>query len=130
MVDVLTGFSLLAAAAIAGASMPGGSGATPPDNAPLLLKVDSSGEAVVIRLVGDSAVTCAVRYELEVSGANGGNHSVNRGTATIRPGPPVTVATVRVGNRDQHDVSARLRVSSCGGKDYADEWHWTKPPHA
>jgi hypothetical protein len=113
MIDLLAGIALFATVGIAGAGQP--------SQSPLQLRVDSSDGAVVIRLVGEARETCAVTYELEVTGQ--GNRSINRGAATIKPGTPVTVATVRLANSSHSDWSAKLRVDACGGSTFADEWH-------
>jgi hypothetical protein len=114
MMDLLAGLKVFAvigaAASSAGIGGPG----------PLQMKVDATATQVVIRLVGDSPVACKVSYELEVTGG-AGNHSVNRGTATIDGRRPVTVATVRLGASASAPVSATLHVQGCDGS-YSESW--------
>jgi hypothetical protein len=112
MMDLLAGLSVFAAI---GAAASSAGTATP-----LQMKVESTAEQVVIRLVGDSPVACKVSYELEVVGG-AGNRSVNRGTATIAASQPVTVATVKLGASTSSPVSAKLSVQGCDGS-YSESW--------
>jgi hypothetical protein len=106
--------AVLVAAASGGASLP----------QPLQLKVSEVGETLEMNLVGHSALPCSARYELEVTGGPKGasNHSVQRGTATIKAGAPVTVATVRLGNPKGAEWAARLHVTPSSGDAYDLEW--------
>jgi hypothetical protein len=91
---------------------------------PLHLDVDESGNLVVIRLVGASPSSWSGRYELEVTGgpSGGSSRSMQGGTATLQPGKPVTVATVRLGNRSGEQWIAHLHVIPSVGNPYDLEW--------
>ena len=93
---------------------------------PLHLEVNNVGDQLVIKLVGESPAALSARYELEVSGGPGGssNHSVQRGTATLQPGKPVTVATLRLGNSKISHYTARLHVTPSTGEPYDLQWNW------
>ena len=108
--------AILAAAITAG-------GASPPH--PLQLQISDAGGQLEMSLVAHSDRPCSARYELEVTGGPSGasNHSVQRGTATIKPGAPVTVATLRLGNSNGAQWAARLQVTPSSGEPYALEWH-------
>jgi hypothetical protein len=110
----------LIAAILAAASATGG--AYPPH--PLQLQVSNAGGQLEMNLVGHSDRACSARYELEVTGGPAGasNHSVQRGTATIRPGASVTIATLRLGNPEGAAWSARLHVTPSTGDAYQLEW--------
>lgn len=99
------------------------SGAVPPH--PLQLQVQEAGGGLEMSLVGQSASPFSARYELEVTGGPRGssNHSVQRGNATIKPGVPVTVATLRLGNPEGAEWAARLQVTPSSGQPYEVEWH-------
>jgi hypothetical protein len=110
----------LIAAILAAASATGG--AYPPH--PLQLQVSNAGGQLEMSLVGHSERAWSARYELEVTGGPSGasNHSVQRGRATIRPGTPVTVATLRLGNPEGAAWTARLHVTPSTGDAYQLEW--------
>ena len=110
--------SLIAAILAAGAS----AGAYPPH--PLQLHIDEAGGSLEMSLVGQSAESWSARYELEVTGGPRGssNHSVQRGNAAIKPGAPVTIATVRLGNPAGAQWAARLHVTPSTGQPYELEW--------
>lgn len=95
--------------------------ATPP-SAPLRLEVENVSGRNVLKLVGESPVACSVSYELGVSDTEGGNRSVNRGTASIVPGVRRTFATVTVRSQASSKISARLLVRSCKGETYEQHW--------
>ena len=111
----------LIAAILAAASAAGGS--TPQH--PLQLHINDVAGQLEMRLVGESDRACSARYELEVTGGpdRAANHSVQRGTATIKPGAPVTVATLRLGNSSGAQWAARLHVTPSTGDAYELEWH-------
>ncbi len=110
--------SLIAAILAASAT----AGAYPPH--PLQLRIDESGGSLEMSLVGQSGQACSAHYELEVTGGPRGasNHSVQRGNAAIKPGAPVTVATVRLGNPEGAQWAARLHVTPSTGQPYELEW--------
>jgi hypothetical protein len=91
---------------------------------PLQLQVSEAGGNLEMSLVGQSASPWSARYELEVTGGPQGtsNHSVQRGTATIKAGGPITVATVRLGNPKGAEWAARLHVTPSTGDAYDLEW--------
>ena len=106
------------AVAAAGVSA-AGSGAV---NHPLHLHVQEAAGIVEIQVVGSADKACEARYELEVQGANGGNRSVQRGNASLAPGAPRTLSTVRIGSSGEGTVSATLRVEDCSGNSYEQRW--------
>lgn len=89
---------------------------------PIRLEVESESGARIIRVVASSPVECTATYTLEVAGGGGGNTSVNRGTVTIAPSKPATLATVRLGGKSADGLSARLDVDPCGGERYQQQW--------
>jgi hypothetical protein len=91
---------------------------------PLQLQVSEAGETLEMSLIGHSAQPWSARYELEVTGGPKGasNHSIQRGTATIKAGTKVTVATVRLGNPKGAQWAARLHVTPSSGDAYDLEW--------
>lgn len=93
--------------------------AGPPPH-PLHLDVSRADDQVIIRLVGESATPVAARYELEVTGKS--NRSAQRGTVAIRPGQPVTVATLRLGSGKGDLLIANLHVVPSTGEAYDLQW--------
>lgn len=91
-------------------------------NGPLHLYVQETAGIVEIQVVGSADKACEARYELEVQGANGGNRSVQRGNASLAPGAPRTLSTVRIGSPGEGTVSATLRVEDCSGNSYEQRW--------
>jgi hypothetical protein len=91
---------------------------------PLELHVHDNDGSLEMNLVGESALPWSGSYELEVTGGPKGasNHSVQRGTATIRPGATTTVSTVRLGNPEGAQWAARLHVTPSSGEAYELEW--------
>jgi opacity protein-like surface antigen len=87
---------------------------------PITLHVERQGDVHVLRVVADSPVACTATYRLEVAAAGGGNRSVNRGTVTIQPSKPQTLATVTLGG--PAPPSARLEVDPCGAASYEQVW--------
>lgn len=108
--------SAVIAAAIAAAAQPA------PPVRPIRLDVQSEGDLHVIRVIAASAVACTATYRLEVAAAGGGNRSVNRGTVTIQPSKPQTLATVKLGGGSSAAPSAKLDVEPCGGASYEQVW--------
>ena len=82
---------------------------------PIRLVADQSGDTVRLQLVGESATAVTARYELEATSGTG-NRSVQRGTATLRPGERSVLVSVGLGTRGA-GWSARLKVSQPEG-DY------------
>ena len=82
--------------------------------APIQLVVEPLGHAVRLKVVGVSDVALSAAYSLEVSG--GGNRSLQRGQATLRPGVRATLVTLTLGS--EKDWAATLRVSPEGGEPY------------
>ena len=117
----MAGFAggLWLAIAAAGATSAAGSGAV---NGPIHLAVQETAGIVEIQVVGSADKACEARYELEVQGANGGNRSVQRGNASLSPGAPRTLSTVRIGSSGEGSVSATLRVEDCNGNSYEQQW--------
>jgi hypothetical protein len=93
--------------------------AGPPPH-PLQLDVSRADDQVTIRLVGESATPVAAAYELEVTGKS--NRSAQRGTAMIRPGRPVTIATLRLGGAKGDLLTAYLHVVPSTGEPYDLQW--------
>lgn len=89
---------------------------------PITLHVERQGDFHVLRVVANSAVACTATYRLEVAAAGGGNRSVNRGTVTINPSKPQTLATVRLGGGSAAAPTAKLDVEPCGGASYEQVW--------
>jgi len=99
------------------ASIPAGGG-------PLHLQVSHEDDALVVAVVGSSTAPSTATYELEVDAGKPGstNHSVQRGTARVTPGQPVTIARLRVGHSKAEVVTARLQVTPSDGKSYEESW--------
>lgn len=91
---------------------------------PLKLDVNEDGGLLVIKVVGEAPAAWSGKYQLEVMGGppGGSSQSVQGGAATLRPGKPVTVATVRLGNGNQEVWTAHLHVSPAAGAAYDEEW--------
>lgn len=89
---------------------------------PITLDVRTEGDVHVVRVIAHSAVACKANYRLEVAAGGGGNHSVNRGTVTIEPSSPQTLATVKLSGASAAATSARLDVDPCGGASYEQVW--------
>ena len=87
---------------------------------PLRLEVTTENARSVVRVVAESAEPCSATYQLEVT--NGGNRSVSRGTTTIVPGRPQTLASVGVGSHGGPDVTAKLVAQPCGRAPYVLDW--------
>ena len=85
------------------------------DLKPLRMRVDKSGLATVVELVGTANNECSVSYELQVT--QNGNRSVQRGVVRLRAGAPAIVATVRLAPRP---LTARLIAKPCGAVEYQD----------
>lgn len=109
------------AAIILGAALVG----TPTTGRPIQLQVNQADGQLVIRLIGQSQAAISARYELELaSGAAGStNRSVQRGTANLRPGKAVTLATLRMSNPNGASWTARLHVTPSSGEPYDVEWN-------
>lgn len=90
--------------------------------APIRLEVESTAGQSILRIVGESPVTCSASYELHAADAAGGNRSVNRGTAQLAAGERRTFATVRLGTHPASKISAKLVVHSCSGATYEQHW--------
>lgn len=91
---------------------------------PLKLDVSDDGGLLVIKVVGEAPAAWSGKYQLEVMGGppGGSSQSVQGGAATLRPGRPVTVATVRLGNGNQEIWTAHLHVTPAAGGAYDEEW--------
>lgn len=88
---------------------------------PLRMHIEQSGDFEIVRVKGESTVACSASYELEVkSGPGGGNRSRQSGTATLHPGKPVTVATVRFLAAGNSGWEASLSVRPCNGPPYQE----------
>ncbi len=84
---------------------------------PVRLAVEPAGEGVRLTVIGESDVAMTARYSLEVVASEGGNRSVQRGEARLRPGATATLATVTLGHAGR-GWSAMLKVSPEGGAPY------------
>ena len=93
---------------------------------PIHLEVNQADGQLVIKLVGNSQAAVSARYELEVAGGPAGasNNSVQRGTASLRPGKVVTLATLRVASPKGARWTARLHVAPSSGEPYDLQWNW------
>jgi hypothetical protein len=105
--------ALTVAGAVAAAPAPEGS-------APIRLVSEPSGEGIRLRVLGASDKPLEATYLLEASGGPTGtsNKSVQRGTARLPPGVPVTLVTLTLGNTRNGSWSARLYVSPSQGDPY------------
>lgn len=94
---------------------------------PLHLQVSQAGDQLVITLVGQSQAPLSASYVLDVGGGSPGgtNHSIQRGTARLQPGKPVTIATLRLGNSKGRNWTARLHVVPSTGEAYDVDWQST-----
>jgi hypothetical protein len=108
--------SALIAVAV-GAASQGGAPARP-----ITLDVQTEGDVHVVRVVAESTVACTATYRLEVASGGRGNRSVNRGTVTIEPSKPQTLATVKLGGASAAGTSAKLDVDPCGAASYEQVW--------
>jgi len=97
-------------------------GAPPGALAPIHLLAEPSGEGVHIRVVGSADSAFDALYTLEVSSdvARGGNSSVQRGRARLRPGEAVTLISLRLGDVVPGRWEARLLVEPAGGEPYRE----------
>lgn len=95
-----------------------GSQTTPP----IRLVVESQGQGVRLQVVGESDQAVEATYALDVTGdaEAGGNRTVQRGRASLRPGAPVTLMTLTLGNIARGRWIARLRVEPVGAPAYED----------
>jgi hypothetical protein len=93
-----------------------------PADAPIRLMVEPQGDGVQLRVVGASDRAIDASYALEVASdaAAGGNRTTQRGRAQLRPGVPVTLMTLTLGNIAQGRWTARLRVEPVGAVPYED----------
>lgn len=91
--------------------------AAPAEAPPIRLVSEEVGEGVRLKVIGASDEAVAASYALEVTGGKGANRSVQRGTARLRPGDPVTLVTLTLGNADA-GWSALLTVSPEDGTPY------------
>lgn len=93
-----------------------------PVDAPIRLVVEPQGEGVQLRVVGASDRAIEASYALEVASdaAAGGNRTIQRGRAELRPGVQVTLMTLTLGNVAQGQWTARLRVEPAGTVPYED----------
>jgi hypothetical protein len=116
-------FGVVAVAAMVGAMTESGA-----VQQPVRLDVQADGAANIIRVIAESSATCTATYELSVTGNDGGNRSVNRGTIRLPSSGAVTVATVRVGGGDGSGTTATLDVTPCDGKAYQQVWKSEEGP--
>lgn len=96
------------------------SGASPQQaERPIRLVSEEIAGGVRLQVVGASDVPVEASYSLEVSGggAGGTNRSVQRGTASLRPGQSATLVTLTLKN-GQADWSATLEVDPADGAPY------------
>lgn len=99
-------------------------GAAPSDGqAPLRLTAEPVETGVRLQVIGLSPLACDARYELEVAASAGGNRSVQRGSARLRPGHEVVLATTTLGGTGAAGWSATLRVDSCDGRHFEEVKH-------
>lgn len=93
-----------------------------PAEAPIRLVVETRENSVQLRVVGASDRAIDASYALEVASdaAAGGNRATQRGRAQLRPGVPVTLMTLNLGNAAQGQWTARLRVEPAGAVPYED----------
>lgn len=89
----------------------------PAEAPPIRLVSEEVGGGVRLKVIGASDEIMAASYTLEVTGGRGANRSVQRGTARLRPGAPVTLVTLTLGNADA-GWSALLKVSPEDGTPY------------
>jgi hypothetical protein len=106
--------SLASLAIVAAAMMSAPASAPTPVPGPIHLVVETLDDTVRLKVVGESDVALSAAYSLEVSG--GGNRSLQRGQATLRPGVSATLVTLTLGSGK--DWAATLRVSPDGGQPY------------
>jgi hypothetical protein len=92
---------------------------------PIQLEVNQADGQLVIRLIGESQAPVSARYRLELASGSAGssNHSVQSGTANLKPGKAVTLATLRVSNPAGARWTARLHVTPSSGDPYDLEWN-------
>ena len=85
---------------------------------PLRLIAEPVGTGVRLQVVGSSPVACEARYELEVAASAGGSRSVQRGSAKLKPGSDIVLATTTLGGNSSDGWSATLSVEACDGSHY------------
>lgn len=108
----MAGWHLLAALAATGG--PG------PAERPIVMTAVPSGEAVRIQVIGDAKAETRATYTLEVASnpAAGGNRSVQRGTARLRPGERAKLLDLTLGNVAKGGWTAKLTVDPERGESY------------
>jgi hypothetical protein len=101
---------------------PAAAGDTADPAAPVRLVAEDAGDAVRLRVVGESPRAFEGEYALEVSSdaAAGGNRTVQRGTVRLAPGVPATLMTLTLGGGGQGGWTARLRVEPADGAAYEE----------
>lgn len=97
-----------------------GASASAGDAPPVRLMLEDQGSAVRLSVVGESESAFQGGYSLEVvsDAAAGGNRTVQRGTVSLRPGVPVTLMTLTLGNVGEGSWTARLHVEPEDGRSY------------
>src|SRR3546814_15455862 len=90
----------------------------PAEAPPIRLVSEEVGGGVRLKVIGASDEIMAASYALEVTGGRGANRSVQRGTARIRPGAPVHLVPLTLGNANA-GWSSLLKVSPEDGPPYA-----------
>ena len=118
MISPTAGAILLAAAAGAAA------GQTASTDRPVTLVATPRGSGVELKVVGSSSTALEASYTLDVSGGSGTakNRSVQSGRAILKPGVPVTLATLNLGGPSTN-WSATLHVRPNGREAYDIESH-------
>jgi hypothetical protein len=95
---------------------------SPQATPPIRLVVESQGQGVRLQVVGSSDHAVEATYALDVTSdaEAGGNRTVQRGRASLRPGAPVTLMTLTLGNIARGRWIARLRVDPVDAPTYED----------
>ena len=87
---------------------------------PIVMVTEPAGDAVRIQVIGDAAAETRASYTLEVASdpAAGGNRSVQRGTARLRPGERAKLLDLTLGNVAKGGWTAKLTVDPERGERY------------
>src|SRR3546814_10776567 len=83
----------------------------PAEAPPIRLVSEEVGGGVRLKVIGASDEIMAASYALEVTGGRGANRSVQRGTARLRPGAPVTLVTLTRSEEHTSEPQSLMRIS-------------------
>jgi hypothetical protein len=86
------------------------------NSAPIFLSAEPEGGLLRVKVIGAPSVDYEASFSLEVT--SNGNHSVHRGSASLKGGDAVTLSTVTLGGATGAEWRAHLKVESSNGASY------------